>query len=88
VATLKPRTEEEAAAVPAVKAEFDDLRFIRKSDFVNNIWRALTNQPAVLERTWASIKLVMIEPKGLVPRERRSGGDGCRLAQRGWSACN
>src|ERR1700744_3747913 len=65
--TVKLWTDEEAAAVPAVKAVFDDIRATRKSDFINNFWRALANQPALLERTWASIKTVMVEPGTLDP---------------------
>jgi AhpD family alkylhydroperoxidase len=34
---------------------------------LNNFWRALANQPALLERTWASVKQVMIEPGVLDP---------------------
>jgi AhpD family alkylhydroperoxidase len=67
VATVKLWTDEEATAVPAVKAVFDDIRATRKSDFVNNFWRALANQPGLLERTWASVKQVMIEPGVLDP---------------------
>ena len=62
MATVKLWTDEEAAAVPAVKAVFDDIRATRKSYFVNNFWRALANQPVLLQRTWASVKHVMIEP--------------------------
>jgi AhpD family alkylhydroperoxidase len=67
VATVKLWTDDEVAAVPAVKAVFDDIRATRKSDFVNNFWRALANQPGLLERTWASVKQVMIEPGVLDP---------------------
>lgn len=67
MATVKLWTDEEVAAVPAVKAVFDDIRATRKSDFVNNFWRALANQPALLERTWSSIKQVMVEPGALDP---------------------
>jgi AhpD family alkylhydroperoxidase len=67
LATVKLWTDEEVAADPRVKAVFDDIRATRKSDFVNNFWRALANQPAVLERTWTSIKQVMIEPGALDP---------------------
>src|ERR1700723_3043567 len=49
------------------KAVFDEIRATRKSDFVNNFWRALANQPGLLERTWASVKQVMIEPGVLDP---------------------
>ena len=67
MATVKLWSDEEAAAVPAVKAVFDDIRATRKSEFVNNFWRALAHQPALLERTWASIKQVMVAPSVLDP---------------------
>jgi AhpD family alkylhydroperoxidase len=67
MATVKLWTDEEVAAAPAVKAVFEDIRATRKSYFVNNFWRALANQPDLLERTWASVKRVMIEPGALDP---------------------
>ncbi|HEY4358329.1 MAG TPA: carboxymuconolactone decarboxylase family protein [Acidobacteriaceae bacterium] len=67
MATVKLWSDEEVAADARVRAVFDDIRAIRKSDFVNNFWRALANQPAVLERTWASVKEVMIAPGTLDP---------------------
>jgi AhpD family alkylhydroperoxidase len=67
MATVKLWTDEEVSADSRVKAVFDDIRAIRKSDFVNNFWRALANQPALLERSWSSIKQVMIEPGALDP---------------------
>lgn len=67
MATVKLWTDDEVAAVPEVKAVFDDIRATRKTDFVNNFWRALANQPRLLERTWASIKQVMVEPGVLDP---------------------
>jgi len=67
MATSKLWTDDEVAAVPEVKAVFDDIRATRKSDFVNNFWRALANQPKMLLRTWASVKAVMIEPGVLDP---------------------
>ena len=67
MATVKLWSDEEVAANPRIKAVFDDIRTIRKSDFVNNFWRALANQPALLERTWSSIKEVMVEPGTLDP---------------------
>jgi AhpD family alkylhydroperoxidase len=67
VATVKLWRDEEVAAVPAVRTVFDDTRATRKSDFVNNFWRALANQPSLLERTWASVKQVMIEHRVLDP---------------------
>src|ERR1700709_2048145 len=67
MATVKLWTDQEAAAAPRVRAIFDDIRTTRKSDFINNFWRALANQPEVLERTWSSIKKVMVEPGALDP---------------------
>jgi AhpD family alkylhydroperoxidase len=67
MATVKLWTDAEAAAVPAIKAVFDEIRATRKSDFLNNFWRALANQPDLLKRTWASVKAVMIEPGVLDP---------------------
>jgi AhpD family alkylhydroperoxidase len=65
--TIKLWTDAEVSADPRIRAVFDDIRATRKSDFVNNFWRALANQPALLERTWSSIKQVMIEPGTLDP---------------------
>lgn len=67
MATIKLWTDEEAAIVPDVKTVFDDIRATRKSDFVNNFWRALANQLRLLERTWSSVKQVMMEPGVLDP---------------------
>jgi AhpD family alkylhydroperoxidase len=71
MATVKLWTDEEVSADARVKAVFDDIRSTRKSDFVNNFWRALANQPSVLERTWSSIKVVMIEPGALDPLTKK-----------------
>ena len=65
--TVKLWTDADVSASPRVQAVFDDIRTTRKSDFVNNFWRALANQPALLERTWASIKEVMVAPGTLDP---------------------
>lgn len=60
-------TDAEAAASPRVAAVFADIRATRGSDFINNFWRALANQPTLLERTWASLKEVMLTPGALDP---------------------
>ena len=52
---------------PEARAVFDDIRAVRKSDFVNNFWRALANDPATLRRTWESLKEVM-GPGALDPK--------------------
>lgn len=57
-------TDAEVEADPRVKAVFDDIRATRMSEFVNNFWRGLANQPAVLERTWAALKEVMSAREG------------------------
>jgi AhpD family alkylhydroperoxidase len=44
---------------PEAQAVFEDIRAVRKSDFVNNFWRALAHDPVTLKRTWDSIKQVM-----------------------------
>lgn len=67
MATVRLWNDDEVSADARVKAVFDDIRSTRKSDFINNFWRALANQPALLERTWSSIKEVMIEPGTLDP---------------------
>lgn len=68
--TVRLWTDEDVAADERVKAVFDDIRAVRGSDFVNNFWRALANQPALLERTWASLKDVMMAPGVLDPLTR------------------
>ena len=42
-----------------VRAVYDDIRATRKSDFINNFWKALANDPATLKRTWESVKQIM-----------------------------
>ena len=46
-------------ASPEVRAVYDDIRATRKTDFINNFWKALANDPATLRRTWESVKQVM-----------------------------
>ena len=50
---------EYAAAEPAVRAVYDDIRATRKTDFINNFWKALAHNPEQLKRTWESAKAVM-----------------------------
>jgi AhpD family alkylhydroperoxidase len=65
--TVKLWTDAEVSVSPRIQAVFEDIRVTRKSDFVNNFWRSLANQPELLERTWSSIKQVMIAPGALDP---------------------
>lgn len=41
------------------RAVFDDIRKTRGSDFINNFWRALAHDPALLKATWERLKQVM-----------------------------
>jgi len=83
MATVKLWTDAEAEAVPAVKAVFDDIRATRKSDFVNNFWRGLANDPPLLKRTWEALKAVMAVEGALDPLTREmiyiavSTANGC-----------
>jgi AhpD family alkylhydroperoxidase len=44
---------------PRAAAVFAEIRRVRQTDFVNNFWRAIAHDPALLERTWASVQAVM-----------------------------
>jgi AhpD family alkylhydroperoxidase len=46
-------------ANPEVRGVYDDIRATRKTDFINNFWKALAHDPATLKRTWESIKQIM-----------------------------
>jgi AhpD family alkylhydroperoxidase len=46
-------------APPDVRAVYDDILLTRKTDYINNFWKALANDPASLKRTWESIKQIM-----------------------------
>ena len=46
-------------ASPEVRAVFDDIMSTRKTDWINNFWKALARDPATLKRTWESIKQIM-----------------------------
>ena len=40
-------------------AVFDDIRAVRGTDVINNFWRALAHDPALLKATWERLKVVM-----------------------------
>jgi AhpD family alkylhydroperoxidase len=67
MATVKLWTDEDVSQNARIKAVFDDIRLVRKSDFVNNFWRGLCNQPDLLELTWANLKAVMVKEGALDP---------------------
>jgi AhpD family alkylhydroperoxidase len=52
---------------PEARGVFDDIRATRQTDYVNNFWRALAHDPALLRRTWEAMKQVMA-PGALDPK--------------------
>ena len=42
-----------------VKAVYDDILATRKTDYINNFWKAIAHDPALLKRTWESLKVIM-----------------------------
>lgn len=57
MATIKLIEYEEAG--PEVRAVYDDIMATRQVDWINNFWKALAVQPALLQRTWQGVKAVM-----------------------------
>jgi uncharacterized peroxidase-related enzyme len=54
-------------ASPEVRAVYDDMRATRKTDYINNIWKALAHHPETLRRTWEEVKALMSVPSSLDP---------------------
>ncbi len=50
---------EEASASPEVRAVYEDIKQTRNVDWINNFWKVIANDPAMLKRTWDSVKEVM-----------------------------
>jgi AhpD family alkylhydroperoxidase len=46
-------------ASPEVRAVYDDIMATRKTDWINNFWKAIANDPVTLKRTWDDIKQIM-----------------------------
>jgi len=53
------RLVEYAEAAPQVRAVYDEIMQARGTDWVNNFWKALAHDPALLRRTWENVKQVM-----------------------------
>ncbi len=83
MSTLTLLSDDEVQASPQAWAVFQDIRATRKSDFVNNFWRALANNPAQLARTWQQLKDIMLAEGELSPLTREliyiavSTANGC-----------
>ena len=67
MATVKLLRDDELS--PKAKAVFDEIRTTRKTDFVNNFWRALAHDPKTLRRTWNSVQEAM-GPGALDPKTK------------------
>jgi len=50
---------EYADASEEVRAVYDDIMATRRTDWVNNYWKALAHHPPTLRRMWANSKEVM-----------------------------
>ncbi|CAB3672961.1 carboxymuconolactone decarboxylase family protein [Achromobacter kerstersii] len=83
MSTVKLLSDDEVRKHPEAWAVFEDIRATRKSDFVNNFWRALANDPPQLQRVWAQLKQVMMADGELSPLVREmiyiavSTANGC-----------
>jgi AhpD family alkylhydroperoxidase len=57
MATVPILSDGEASA--EALAVFDDIRSKRKTDYVNDFWRALAHDPAQMRQVWERIQAVM-----------------------------
>ena len=76
-----PLLRDEEAGAEAL-AVFADIRAKRQTDYVNNFWRALAHDPALLRATWDRIQAVLA-PGALDPLVKEliyvavSAANGC-----------
>lgn len=70
MSTVSLMSDTEAAQNPRIKAVFDDICATRKTDYVNNIWRALAFDVPTLEHTWDNVKRLMSVPGALDQKTR------------------
>ena len=56
---MSPALIEYKEASPEVRAVYDDIMATRKTDRVNNFWKAVARDPVTLRRTWESLKQIM-----------------------------
>jgi AhpD family alkylhydroperoxidase len=50
---------EYADASPEARVVFDEIMATRKTDWVNNFWKALATHPPTMRRVWEDVKQVM-----------------------------
>ncbi|MEP9396077.1 carboxymuconolactone decarboxylase family protein [Mesorhizobium sp. KR2-14] len=55
---IVPLIEYEAAS-DEVRAVYDDIMRTRNVDWINNFWKVLAHDPALLKRTWETLRDVM-----------------------------
>ena len=55
----RPQPVEYREASPEVRAVFDDIKAHRRVSDVNNFWKYLASDPALLKRTWETQKAVL-----------------------------
>jgi AhpD family alkylhydroperoxidase len=76
------RLIEYAEASGEVRAVYDDIMTTRRTEWINNFWKALANDLPTLRRTWQSLKEVMA-PGALDPLTKEliylavSASNGC-----------
>ena len=89
MSTVRLVGDDEAGA--EVRAVYADIRATRRTDFINNFWRALAHHPPTLKRTWESVKQVMA-PGALDPLTKEllyiavSATNGCEYCVRSHTA--
>lgn len=66
MSTVKP--PHDAESDPRVRAVFDEIRALRGSDYINNVWRYLAFDPALLEETWRDVRDLVAKPTLLDPK--------------------
>jgi AhpD family alkylhydroperoxidase len=54
-----PKSAQHTKVSPQVRAVFDDIKQTRDVADVNNFWKYLARDPALLARTWTGVKEVM-----------------------------
>lgn len=57
MATIEPNDNPEAD--PRVKAVFDEIRQMRGTDYINNLWRYLAFDADLLENVWRDVRDLM-----------------------------
>lgn len=65
-----PQLIEYEQSTGLVREVFDDIRATRKTEQINNFWKAIASHPPTLQRTWAALKEIMTGSGELDPLVR------------------